>query len=500
MFILILGALVLIAFLLRVRPRLSQKNFGIDSWYFLLYADEFRKTKKIPVKFPYFMLDIEEQRYPPALPMLLALFPQKFLEQYHWAISAFLDTVQMVVLYLISYALSKNLLFSSLAALFYAASPILVTQNSNLNSRALGALFLTLILVSLYGYIVFTSFLFLALSIIFGVMLLHTHKLATQQMVFILIGFSIIYLNPVYAYILIGIFLSAVIVSGGFYVKIMNGHMEILKFWNKNLNYLWSHQIYESPIYLNKMKVKTMKGCGGIASNKLWLRLAKLQFAIIAAAIIFCVFIYRRSLTVSDIFFIRWFFINIFCIIIISYFKPLKFLGEGQRYFTYGIFPASFLLLRFAFLSLGVIAIIVFVCLAVIFIINLALIMKIHNEQKKNILAAIDSELEEMLSYIKDLPRDNIMSFPVSYCEHIAYFCKKKTLWGAHGSGYDRLQDFFPILLKPIEYFINYYGISYCLLNEKYALLNDIKPSINYKIIKENAQYRLLEFIDTLEQ
>ena len=481
--------LVLLNFYLRIKPRLTQRSFGIDSWYYLFYADEFRKQKRLPVILPYFLLDITEQWYPPVMPMTLSFLPQKFLEKFNWAISAVIDTAQMLVLYFVSYFLTKNLLCAALASLFYAASPILVTQNSNLNSRALGSFLFTLLMLCAYGYASSLNLCFLIAALIFGAALLLTHKLATQQAVFIMIAFSAIYFNPLFIFILAGIYFCAVLLSGGFYLKILKGHLEILRFWKKNLSNLYVHPVYRSPLYFNEEKAATMRGCGGIASNAFWLNLAKLQFILLIITIACYAFLNWQKFTFAETYFLNWFFINILCIFTITYYQPVKFLGEGQRYFTYGIFPASFLLSRLIFVNYVSFAIAIFL------IISFLLIFKIHGEQKKNIMATIDADLDEMVGYIKTLPRDNVMCFPVSYCEYIAYFCRKKTLWGAHGSGYAKLQDFWPILLKPVEYFIQAYGISYCLLNERYVLLDDLKLPVKYKVIKELHQYRLIEFI-----
>lgn len=484
--------LSILAFFLRVRPRIFQKRFGIDSWYYLLYAQEFRKQKRLPVILPYYLLDIPEQQYPPGLPIALSMFPQKFLENHHWAVAAFIDTVQMAALYFTTYALTSNLLTASLAALFYATSPILVTQNSNLNSRSSGAFVLSLNMLLLHGFALSSNFIYLILVILSGVVLLHTHKLATQQMSLILLGLAVFYLNMIYLFILAGIYLSAFVLSEGYYLKILKGHIEILRFWRRNLPYLGAHQVYESPLYFNADKAKIKKGCGGIAINKFWINMAKLQFVLIFWAIAVYAFVFRGKADSSEIFFLAWFFINIFCITTITYFKPVKFLGEGQRYFTYGIFPASFLLAKFSsFHTFKTVLII-----TAILIVNTLLIMKIHSEQKKNILAAISDDLLEIVKYIRGLPKDGIMCLPFSYCEYIAYFCRKKTLWGAHGGGYVKLQDFFPILLKPIEYFVQTYGISYCLLNEKYVSIEDLNLSVKYKVIKAIHQYKLIEFVE----
>lgn len=489
MSILLCTVLCIVAFFVRVWPRLSQKRFGIDSWYFLLYAEQLRKDKRLPVILPYFLLDIPEQWYPPVLPIFLSFFSKDFLEKYNWALSALIDVLQIPVLYCVSYLLTKSMLYASMASLFYAASPILVTQNSNLNSRALGSLFFTLLMLCYYGYVSVSNSYFLIPVLIFGSLLVFTHKLATQQAVFIMLAFSFILLDLSCIFILAGIVLCAVFFSGGFYLKILKGHIEILMFWKKNLSNLYVHPVYRSPLYFDKEKAAKMKGCGGIASNAFWMNLAKLQFIILLITVGCYAFLNRQRLPFSETFFLNWFFINILCIVAITYYQPIKFLGEGQRYFTYGIFPASFLLSRLLFVNYASAPAVVFL------LISFLLIFRINGEQRKNMLAAIDTDLAEIVCYIKTLPRDNVMCFPVSYCEYIAYFCKKKTLWGAHGSGYDKMQDFWPVLLKPVEYFIQAYDISYCLLNEKYLCLKDLKLSVNYRIIKQKNQYLLLEFV-----
>lgn len=483
-------AVAVLAFYLRIKPRLLQKDFGIDSWYFLLYAEEFRRTRRIPVKLPYFMLDLEDQWYPPGLAIFLSFFPQRFIEKFNFAISALIDVLQVLLLYLISYLLSKSHSVSFFSALLYASSPILITQNSNLNSRSLGALIFTSALLSLYAFISTSNYFYLFLTIILGACLLHTHKLATQQMVFLILAF--ICSGFINFAVLAGIYLTAIFFSGGFYLKIFKGHIAILKFWKKNIFNLYAHQIYRSPIYRNKEKEQTKRGCQGVASNKIWYFLAKLQFLFAIILVIYSYFRNRPYFVLSDYFFVTWFIVNCITIILTTYIKPLKFLGEGYRYYMYGIFPSSYLISRFGSGS-GYNPSLVFIF--IILAINMALIVKIHNDQKKNILACLDADLKEMGAHIKELPKDNIMCFPAVYCEFIAYFCRKKTLWGGHGYCYDKLQDFFPVLLKPVEYFIEAFKISYCLINTAYVSLDDLFLKINFKIIKQVGKYYLIEFL-----
>lgn len=488
----LLPVFILLALYLRIKPRLQQRDFGIDSWYFLLYADELRRTRRLPVKLPYFLLEEEEQWYPPALPILLAIFPQKYLERYHWLISATIDAAQVSLLFLFSYLFTRNTLIPSLAALLYATSPILVTQNSNLNSRSIGALILTLTILSIYMYSATFNLGYLVLAVIFGAMLLYAHRFASQQMVFLLIGFSIFYFNPIYVYISAAIYFVAFISGGYFYINTLRGHIQALLYWRRNLPFL-PHQVYCSPIYGNQSKAKEKKGCLGIASSRLWFNLTKLQFLLLILLISYYAFINAEIMDARLRFILCWFFVIVLNITAINYIRPLKFLGEGWRYFMYGVFPASFLLPVLILSGRGSVAFGISI-MAVFLIINFMLIGRIYAEQQRNILAAVDNNLREMLTYIKSLPRDNIMCLPANYCAHIAYFCRKKTLWGGHGYDYGKIQLVYPVLTRPVEFFVRSYGISYCLFNSNYVLLEDLRLDIPHKIIMSKGEYFLLEF------
>jgi hypothetical protein len=42
-------------------------------------------------------------------------------------------------------------------------------------------------------------------------------------------------------------------------------------------------------------------------------------------------------------------------------------------------------------------------------------------------------------------------------------------LWGTHSGGFTLVEDFFPVLRKPLEDFIEQYHVSYILLNKDYV-------------------------------
>ena len=74
--------IIFLGFYLRIKPRLKNPYYGTDAWYFLLAAGKFREQRALPFRIPYYVLDEEEQYYPPGFFVLLGSLPQKFLKKF----------------------------------------------------------------------------------------------------------------------------------------------------------------------------------------------------------------------------------------------------------------------------------------------------------------------------------------------------------------------------------------------------------------------------------
>ena len=92
LFIILIGLLISsLGFYLRIR----KKDQGVDSWYYLSCVREFKKSKKIPIKLPNYLLDIEEQWYPPGFSIFLSIFPFNLLKKYQSLIGPLIDSLQL---------------------------------------------------------------------------------------------------------------------------------------------------------------------------------------------------------------------------------------------------------------------------------------------------------------------------------------------------------------------------------------------------------------------
>ena len=93
--------------------------------------------------------------------------------------------------------------------------------------------------------------------LVISVILLFLHKMTVQMWVIYLLGFGvwawdwkILFLIPASVFL-------AIIISKGFYIKMLKAHWDIVSFWHENIKYLGSHQYYESSLYRKEGFVST---------------------------------------------------------------------------------------------------------------------------------------------------------------------------------------------------------------------------------------------------
>ena len=146
--------LVALALYLRLRVFIGADPGGVDTWYYLASADALRRRKRFPISLPQYLLHEATESYPAGFPLFLALLPQDWLRRYFWLVSPLIDTVHLLLLYLVSYRLTDSVLAACTAGLIYAVTPQLISETRNLNSRAFASLLLTLAMLALLRSVV----------------------------------------------------------------------------------------------------------------------------------------------------------------------------------------------------------------------------------------------------------------------------------------------------------------------------------------------------------
>lgn len=479
-----------LSLLLRIRPHLSGKLGGADCWFYLIYVRELKRAKRFPPKFSHFILDSEEQWYPPGFPMLLSLLPDPLLKKWHWIISPIIDCFHELMVFFFTLWITGSLNVSAVAGLFYAIVPTLYTENRNLNSRALSSLLFSLNMLCLFLYMENPSWTLCIPVLISGFLVLMTHKMATQ-----VLGFTYVFLTVYLGEWCVLLLLLSTIgltffLSGGFYVKVLRAHFDILAFWRRHLDNLRAHQVLDSPQYRDpNRKADNFYAPGFRGARKNLIHLfAHNPLILIVPAII------RADYS----FFSGWILSILALTLLTTFFRPMLFLGEGFKYIKYLIFPQSFFLGMYVVTTQGGF----WGRSSVIFLGLLSLGVMLYSHiytQRESVgkVAAMDDSLLTVLQALKELPKESVLCLPTPLAEVVAYETGKRVLWGAHGYGFKKLEGFFPVLEKPLEKFFTEYKIDYFLLDEEFApvstfqLTDDVLEEIFS--IGKYALYRIKE-------
>ena len=111
-------------------------------------------------------------------------------------------------------------------------------------------------------------------------------------------------------------------------------------------------------------------------------------------------------------------------------------------------------------------------------------------------MGQINQSFMEMLEFIRENNIDRIMCVPTHLCDAVVYYCDKKVLWGTHNSNYETVEEFFPVIKKPVEYFIQTYQLQAVLINKNYFSLDIFK---NNNVLYQSGEYILYNAISQQE-
>jgi hypothetical protein len=78
-------------------------------------------------------------------------------------------------------------------------------------------------------------------------------------------------------------------------------------------------------------------------------------------------------------------------------------------------------------------------------------------------------DLADAAEYLARLPGKNVLVLPTMYADYVAYAADKAVLWGGHSGDLRKLEEFFPVIRKPLSYFVEQYAIDYVVLDEGYV-------------------------------
>jgi hypothetical protein len=363
-----------------------------------------------------------------------------------------------------------------LGSSIYLLSRAAIPETQALNSRQFGSLFLSITVVSGMLYVSELNIYLLIVSVISGVLLLLTHKLSTQALYISFILMACMTLRKEYILILFLVILAAIILSKGYYIKILRSHVDYILFWSKRWKYLGGHQIYDSPIYRKKESDKNLVYKKGIVPKIRFLRTYFEENLYLLVPVILLVRFFLKTEIPEEYFHFALWTVAILGIGLLSYLIPiLRGIGFASQYGKLAL-PVGLICAGYA-LHDSYLKYIAYLVLAyslyqgAIYLLSFLLGSEVRDESAKwNI-----EELQETFGFIKALKDPLIMCIPNNYSDLVAYHCRKRVLWGTHGSPTNLFENIVPVLFEPLEDICTKNDVTHLLIDARHTSPNDLR-------------------------
>jgi hypothetical protein len=477
-FMLVGLALVGLALYLRLRIFIGTRPGGVDTWYYLASAEAIRIQKRLPISLPQYLLHDDTESYPAVFPLFLALLPQGWLRSYFWLVSPIIDAVQLLLLYLLTFRLTDSVLAAGTAGLIYAVTPQLISETRNLNGRAFASLLMTITMLVLLRSVIPSigpsgnltgpdDYGVWIVGTLLVAVLYNTHTSTTIALLVSVTTLSFVFGEwRLLAAGVVGLPL-AIVISGGYYLRVIHNHVDAARFWMRNVRFTRAHQIEDSPLFGAPRGSASRPRPQGLYRSRLLLAarvvgenpfILPMLFTPIPANV-WAAHMYWWAVAI-----VAWSLLTTFG-------GPLRILGPGFHYMKTSVFPTAYVLSVTINVQEGAIS---WVGLALVIAMiasfaALAYFYRVMAGRQTEHTAQTPPDLAEAAAYLRTLPGPRALVLPSMYADFVAYAARKAVVWGGHSGNLDRFEEFYPVLRKPIDYFVTRYAVDYLVLDAAYV-------------------------------
>lgn len=487
-FLLSLPLTLLGFFVLRLGPIWRTRHQGCDAYFFLLCAESFRNERRLPIRLPnLYLLEPEEQWYPPMFSVLCSLMPKRWLERNYWLLNHLFDAIPLLLLFTWT-NFRYDLGLGILAALAYAAAGPLVAEYRGLNSRAMAVLLFVAYMFANY-YAVQGSWVAFIFTVIFGVSLLYTHKLSVQLLWFLVLFLALLQLEPAWLWPLLTSYVVALVIGRGLFIKILRAHFDIVAFWYRNWRCLGAHQVRQSPVYGDGKADTSIYAGGGL---DLMIRNAKQLLHHNYFAIV--VLLALPSLQVFspfERFLMLWIFGTYVWASATLFLPQLRCLGYGIQYVKYAYLPSLMITVAILYRSANpVVWVVTGACIALTFRYYFVMITPLWKGDPGG-TGLLTPDLAKLIEIIRSMSNARLLCVPPHLPDTVAYHTRKPVFWGTHGYGFRMVEPFFPVIRKPIGDFVREYGLTHLLIDKRYATLRELHIATE-EILEDSGAFALV--------
>lgn len=471
---------------LRLLPVWPHRDQGCDAYYYLFCAEAFRRKRQLPIVLPpYYLLEPQDQAYPPAMSVLLSLLPEGWFARYHWLVSPMIDALSLLLV-----ALWVGSRFGAGAALLcgfaYSANASLVAEFCALTSRPLALIETCAFALMSYLWIEgWTSA--LPVAVLLGVLVLYTHKLSVQLLWFLVPALALSLGDARWLVPLPAAYALAFALAPRYFLRLLDAHRDIVRYWRRNWPLLGAHVVRQSPLYRSGETI-------GYYRRHDLLRVVR-QVAKVLDYNCFILFVPLAlaawpRLTSVDRFALVWCAATCGWAGATYFVAALRCFGEGNKYFKYALAPSLMLAASCVIERAGAASITLAVFCAVWTVVSYgAAVRRMRGPMLTT--GRLPPELEGLLDHLTS--DDRVMCLPVQLADLVAWRVRCAVLWGGHNYQFERLQPFYPVLERRVEDFVAQFALTHLLLDERYAALGELRLSAG-AVVARGGSFVLVGF------
>ena len=465
-----------VAFALRTLVHVGREPGGVDTWYFLAYADAVRQKPGFDVRLPQYLLQDERQSYPPLFPMLLALVPGPWLRRWFWVVSLAIDCVQMLFLYFVAYRITASTAVAALAASTFAFTPQLVSDARSLSARPFGALLCSGALVlSLKATTAGASWPWLACAVLVAAALFLSSAAMAAAYGVVCLVLSFAFGEPRHLAIAVAGIAGAIVLSRGHFFRVVLNYWHAVQYWRRNRHLYGGHVVHDSPVYGKPRRgpMPERPGLLGETTAQQVLRLLGENPFLLALALApyglvpWGPRLYIWALALAGL------------AVVATLLPPLRAFGPGRTYMRAAVFPTAYVLavgIGTADGLLRPLGLATLACLA-LSLAAIAFFYRYTRSRPTELTATVPEELEAAAGALRRLPHDGVLVLPFMYADYVAYASGKRVLWGGHCGDLRPLERVTPVLREPILDLLASCGARYVLLDEAFATVAELALS-----------------------
>lgn len=494
------ASLALLTLALRLLVHIGRTPSGVDTWYYLASADQLRRTRRLPISLPQYLLQDRTESYAPGFIVLLALLPRGLLVRNFWLVSPLVDTLHVLILYAAVYRLTDSVTTAALGGLIFAVVPQLVAETRSLNPRSLGTLLLSVSLLLMLrvtipeqdatGLRLGATPAIAVVAAVFAMAALLLTQSATGAVALAVASTTLAMVYADWRYIALPVAgaASAVVITRGFYGRILWNLWEAVRFWRRNVHLRGAEPIRDSPIYAEAAAAtaRPMR-----PRRKRWE-----VFRLFGEN----PFVVPMALTPPPA--TEWWgghmyswAIGVLAWATATTFVPgLRILGPGYMYLKASVFPTAVTLaLTIGPGTRGVPYEMLLAGAVVLSTIAIGIFVVYTRRRATERTSSVPADLITITRLLSAKPQDGVLVLPFMYADYVSYNARKSVLWGGHSGDLTRFEDVFPVVRRPFPELIERYGLKYALLDLGYVDLRTLRLSDILVEVERSGPFSLYE-------